>query len=186
MNVAEETCSNSQIEIASNSDANFMGACYFNKGDHCQLNHMGIVNYESSYSIDWQNTTGESFCGLTALITNTDDLYTMTFRYYIIDIYEWVPGDTLSNVMHELHKVGVAKEYLMNGYFESTIVWHKGERITDNVMKQVYTDMIKTMVNDEIIVTSDFESIIDNIVGDGSERPNYDIYRKEQIPLVIA
>ena len=85
MNVAEETCSNSQIEIASNSDANFMGACYFNKGDHCQLNHMGIVNYESSYSIDWQNTTGESFCGLTALITNTDDLYTMTFRYYIID-----------------------------------------------------------------------------------------------------
>ena len=187
MSVAEETCRNSQIEIASNSNANFMGACYFNKGDHCQLNHMGIVNYENPYSIDWQNTTGESFCGLTALVDNTDDLYTMTFRYYIIDIYEWVPapGDTLSNVMHELHKVGVAREYLMNGYFESTINWHKGERITDGVMKQIYTDMVKTMVNDEIITVGSSQSIIDNIVGDGSERPNYNMYRKIQMPIII-
>lgn len=64
------------------------------------------------------------------ILGNTQDrtIYTMTFRYYIIDIYEWAYHfDGELKVLHDLHETGNAQQHLMSGYLERTIKWEKGE-----------------------------------------------------------
>lgn len=108
--------------------------------DSCDLIH-DFTHYENNSALDWGNTIGESFVGIVCdakcykdpvseILGNTQDrtIYTMTFRYYIIDIYEWAYHfDGELKVLHDLHETGNAQQYLMSGYLERTIKWEKGE-----------------------------------------------------------
>lgn len=185
--VAEQTTLNSKITLTSKSDAGFMSACYLNKGYHCNVNHSSNPCFENPYSTDWYHATGEAFGGMTCEVINTNNIYKMTFRYYLIDIYEWIPEITsepnISNSLHELHKAGQAQDFLMNGYFESTITWVKGEGLSNNIMKQVYRDMLLQMEENYIILP--LVSNYDNIIGDGSEIPDYNMFRNSSQYVIL-
>ena len=86
MSVVEETTNNNSISLSTTYDSGFMSCCYYNHGNNCNLDHTQIDRFESLYSLDWYNTTGESFGGMTCIANNNGKEYNMTFRYYIIDI----------------------------------------------------------------------------------------------------
>ena len=124
--------------------------------DSCGMSH-SLTHYENSSAVDWGNTIGESFVGIVCEAkcyndlldeytgnTNAKPLYTMTFRYYIIDIYEWAYHfDGELKILHDLHETGNAQQFLMSGYLERTITWQKGEmETTDGENK-----LLSTLVN---------------------------------------
>ena len=104
--------------------------------DSCGMSH-SLTHYENSNALDWGNTTGESFVGIVCeakcynnlldKVTgnpNAQPVYTMMFRYYIIDIYEWAYHfDRQLKILHDLHETGNAQQFLMSGYFERTIYY---------------------------------------------------------------
>ena len=124
--------------------------------DDCEMSH-GKIHYENSSALDWGNTIGESFVGIVceakcynSLLDeytgnqNAQPLYTMTFRYYIIDIYEWAYHyDGELKFLHDLHETGNAQQFLMSGYFERTITWQKGEMETADGENR----LLSTLVN---------------------------------------
>lgn len=187
MSVVEETTNNNSISLSTTYDSGFMSCCYYNHGNNCNLDHTQIDRFESLYSLDWYNTTGESFGGMTCIANNNGKEYNMTFRYYIIDIYEWVEDNdnppSMSDILHALHKAGQAKEFLYSGYFESKITWKKGEKINNEIMKQIYNDMLIQMELDNIISKNVFG--YDKLIGSGENPPKYDLYRTPDNAIII-
>ena len=134
------------------SDAELRATCYWDgKPDEksntnpCGVSHTGEMHYENASALDWGHSIGESYVSIVADVScnestiididengwpSTRDgvLYTMTFRYYVKDIYEWAYHyDNEMKILHDMHEAGVAQEYLVSGYFERTISWEKGK-----------------------------------------------------------
>lgn len=134
------------------SDTELRATCYWDgkpdeksNTNHCGVSHTGEMHYENASALDWGHSIGESFVSIVAdvscnksTIIDIDEngwpatrdgvLYTMTFRYYVKDIYEWAYHyDNEMKILHDMHEAGVAQEYLVSGYFERTISWEKGK-----------------------------------------------------------
>lgn len=65
------------------------------------------------------------------VISNRADINTATYKYVIMDYYEWgyhVNGGDKD--AHMLHECGLAREYLILGTLKSNISWREGYRIT--------------------------------------------------------
>ena len=96
---------------------------------------------------DWFNTVGESRAAIVAEVSIKENSYTMKYRYYFKDIYEWAyhyDHDPLSFMFHYYHETGQAQEYLMNGSFEGEITWTAGETgFTPHVLEQVKSTLQK-------------------------------------------
>ena len=156
------------VFFMSDSDAGFKFTCFDDKGHNClfngedpyrQINVSGIRpnghvgdSYCNSRHVDWHNTIGESFGGIKAEVNRNGNTYTMRYRYYLNDIYEWVETesiyewikdrDDIGTPLHQFHKFGIAKQYLMDGYYEGEITWNTGESVCDyNVYYQIMDQM---------------------------------------------
>lgn len=97
---------------------------------------------------DWNLTIGESLGTIIAKIERNDKRFTMHYRYYIKDIYEWAyhyeayDPYGLSNILHSAHEAKVAQEYLIQGYFEGYLSWDLGDMITERaVADQIFTTL---------------------------------------------
>ncbi len=94
---------------------------------------------------DWWNTIGESGTAIVAEISRTGNTYSMNYKYYVFDIYEWAfhyDKDPLSYIMHSYHETGDAQEYKMTGSFSGTVSWDIGETAyTMDVFNQIQDTM---------------------------------------------
>ncbi len=140
------------------------GGCSITSFDH------GNTAYESDSAVDWGHAIGESFGAIVCEVkcippfefpnstTNFDNkpTYQMTYKYYIIDIYEWAYHyDGELKTLHDFHEYGLAHQYLISGYLERTITWKKGEitstKIKDNpkIIGSLYNTEILPIANGE-------------------------------------
>lgn len=140
---------NATVHFTSNSDAGFKFTCFDDKGKNCtvkaiQPNGHILPIYCNSAHLDWQITVGESFAGIRAEISLSGNTYTMKYRYYLNDIYEWTFEDPpdIGNVLLYFHQMGYAKQFLMDGYFEGTITWNAGASACDY---DVYSQIMDTL-----------------------------------------
>ena len=77
------------------------------------------------------------------------------------DIYEWTPEciekinqetfeitmkkDALGTIFHSFHESGLAREFLMDGYFEGTITWDEGASADDEIIMQQIVEGMKNI-----------------------------------------
>lgn len=100
---------------------------------------------------DWQITVGEAPGTIIAKIERNGDKFTMQYRYYFKDIYEWAyhydkdPWD-VSAVLHGAHETGNAQEYLMKGYYGGYLSWNLNDKITDITIAQ---QILRTLADKE-------------------------------------
>ena len=94
---------------------------------------------------DWWNTIGESGTAIVAEISRMGNTYSMNYKYYVSDLYEWAfhyDKDPLSYIMHSYHETGDAQEYKMTGSFSGTVSWEVGETAyTMDVFNQIQDTM---------------------------------------------
>ena len=143
---------NSCIYFSTAPDSEFKLSCFDNKGKNCYFIEWDIEPnghllgcYYNPRHVDWHNTVGESFCGINAGISYLNGVYTMRYRYYLNDIYEWVNTggmDDIGTPLHFFHEAGYAKQYLIDGFFEGEISWKEGDSALE---KSVYDSIINTM-----------------------------------------
>lgn len=157
MRCAEETLiDGNTIIICPKSNQKWKSVCLIqNKAENDTPNPIDIVNCDiedtdlkthiSSYCNyvhrDWNLTVGESIGTLTAKIKRDGDKFTMQYRYYFKDIYEWayhyeINHESVSTPLHAAHEVGLAQEYLMQGYFEGYLTWNLNEKVIDKTVAQ--------------------------------------------------
>lgn len=139
------------VYFTSTPNSGFKFSCYDDKGGNCIFREKDVksfVHSTGSYCnprhLDWHNTVGESFCGMRVMVNYYEGTYTMKYRYYLNDIYEWVnEGDfDIGMILHYFHEMGYAKQFLIDGYFEGTISWQEGSSALDI---DVYQQIIDTM-----------------------------------------
>ncbi len=155
MKCAESTVTdNGTIILATKSDSSIKAICFDSKGAEdggaaCDINddpktalhhNSGLIHCNYTHR-DWQNTFGESFGSIVAEINRSGNKYTMNYKYYVIDLYEWAfhsDKDPLSYIFHVYHENGLAQEYIIKGSFEGTITWSAGETaFYPNVINQI-------------------------------------------------
>ena len=151
--------------FVNSSDSPLKITCFDDKGDNCDSKlsdialsdqyysaHQGGNNarYCNSTHVDWHNTVGESLGSIVCEVKKTGSTYSMTYRYYMIDIYEWVQDphgtvelDDIGSILHVYHHDGSAQQYLMNGFFEGTIIWEEGDSAYHkNVFEQIRNTIV--------------------------------------------
>ena len=105
----------------------------------------------------------------------------MHYRYCMNDIYEWTPKriisleyqthepqydtDDLGTILHALHQLGTAKEFLIDGSFVGEITWEEGASADD---KFVFDQIADTMKNIEGNSRWAWSNCYDVYVGDKS------------------
>ena len=155
MNAAEQTTYNNTNTICTTSDSAMRVVCMVDREVECELrgvNVNGVTHPDTMMELntgkqsDWNLALGSCYGGMVAEITSNGNSYSMRYKYYILDVYEWAahaPGsETLSQMMHRLHEIGVAHQYLITGYYEGTIEWTKGESTaSEHVMNQIESDL---------------------------------------------
>lgn len=151
MSVAEQTTYNNSNVICTTADSNMRVVCMVDRECECELagtNINGqihpncICRLDTAKQADWNLAVGSSYGGMVANVTSNGETYTINYRYYLLDIYEWAAHvndpDDLSLMMHRLHEIGLSHQYLITGYFEGTLTWEKGERTANqNIMDQI-------------------------------------------------
>ena len=86
------------------------------------------------------NLTMKNFCGLACSAVRSGSTYTMNYKIYLMDYYDWEKGSTLrgglvsDGDMYELHIAGMAKEFKSIGTYTKDISWKKGETINETVL----------------------------------------------------
>ena len=159
MNCSEQILLDKQkVILSAKSNSEMKTICFDDKGadedgSKCEIQDAEnniipfheISGYYCNYvQRDWQNTIGESFGSVVAEVTRNGNIYTMKYKYYFIDIYEWAihyeKKKTLVSQLHNFHELGVAKEYLINGSFEGTLTWESNNTA-------YYSDIAKQIEN---------------------------------------
>ena len=144
MNAAEETTLNSTKVLCTTNDSYFRTVCMVDRTAGCELagemvdgekHPIAICELTTGKQADWNLAIGSSYGGMVAEVVSNGDNYTMRYKYYINDIYEWAAHDDdpdeLSLIMHRLHEIGLCHQYLITGYFEGELSWEKGQTISD-------------------------------------------------------
>ena len=155
MKCAESTIAdNGTIILSAKSNSNIKATCFDSKGAEdggvaCGINtDPKSVSHHNSELIhcnyvhrDWQNTFGESFGSIVAEINRSGNKYTMNYKYYVIDLYEWAfhsDKNPLSYIFHMYHEKGLSQEYIIQGGFEGTVTWSAGETaFYPNIINQI-------------------------------------------------
>ena len=115
--------------------------------------------------------------GLNLYIECVDGVYSMTYRYYIIDMYNWHRTSRLGEILNDMHIAGISKEYLMSGYFEGSLVWQSGDDLSvDSIRKKVYSDMVNHLINDGV-VNAGFQEFYTKYNIHNDAYPHYDAFR---------
>ena len=134
MELGEDTLCDGDSYIFASDGHDTKVCCY--TGKHCNETHYWGHSGELSYlrtdeSYDWAYAIGESFGGLVCQIQRTGTSYTMTFRYILMDYYEWgYHVDGGDKEQHMLHECGLAREYPIFGSVINSISWNKGYRLS--------------------------------------------------------
>ena len=149
---------NTKIVFSSKSNSELKATCNVDRGNaddgiscdimlpsyHVCDNKLQPIHF-NYVNRDWFNTVGESGAALVAEVSMKNDTYTMKYRYYFKDIYEWAyhyDETLLSYIFHSYHEKGWAQEYLMSGSFEGNLTWKSGETAFNlNVLEQVQTTL---------------------------------------------
>ena len=132
--LCEETLpENKTMIFSSNHEDNFKIACYADKHGKCP-NHYFEVDKSDAITTkegdDWSFAIGDSFCGLVCSAVRSGSTYTMNYKIYLMDYYEWgYHVDGGDKEQHMLHECGLAREYPIYGVIENTITWEHGYRI---------------------------------------------------------
>ncbi|MBR1431453.1 dockerin type I domain-containing protein [Ruminococcus sp.] len=149
------------VIIALKSNKNLKAACLIkNKAENdtdnpidivnCEINtnKTGLKDHEAYYCNyvhrDWNLTIGEALGTIVAKVERNGDKFTMTYRYYFKDIYEWAyhyeqDHESVSTALHAAHEDGLAQEYLMQGHYDGGLSWTLGEKITSrDIAQQIF------------------------------------------------
>ncbi|NLG03056.1 MAG: hypothetical protein GX567_04390 [Clostridia bacterium] len=155
LKVAEQTTYNNSAVICTMPDSNMRSVCMVDRLGECELRGIDINGVKHPHTMqkittgkqaDWNLSVGSCYGGMVADITSDGNNYSMKYRYYILDIYEWAAHvaepETLSQMIHRLHELGEAHQFLIAGYYEGTLHWKKGESTAnDYIMQQIYYDL---------------------------------------------
>jgi len=177
MDCAEKSVANGQsLTFAAKSNSNLKAICFDNKGaDEGGARCMEELDFHISPTAhcnyvhrDWQNTVGESFGSIVASISRKGNKYTMNYRYFFIDIYEWAihyeKEKTLISRLHTFHELGTAREFLINGSFEGTITWEAGETAYyPNIAKQIENTLMNIEGNELWDKSNEYERFYDKV-----------------------
>ncbi len=163
---------NESVYFSSKDNSGFKSTCNVDRGIDtdgilCDINDdTGTKSYHNNLSKlimcnyvhrDWWNTVGEAGAAIVAKTTRSGNKYTMTYKYYVKDIYEWAyhyDGEILSQQFHIYHEQGLAQEFLINGQFLGEITWFGGEDaylkdIPSNVKHQIENTLKNHMENEK-------------------------------------
>ena len=126
------------VNISTAGTNDFKVACY--KQQNC--NHNVFYNYDDSYALNWGFAIGESLGGMTGKVRKNGNQYTMFFKYYLIDTYEFASHyDSTPSWIdingHIIHEAGFAKEFKVLGCYSGAVTWEKG----DIFMKDDYAEI---------------------------------------------
>ncbi len=145
--LCEEALPENQLMVFSSThEDNFKVACYADKhgGTKCtNPNHYFEVDKSdakiTAVGEDWSYSIGDSFCGLVCSAVRSGSTYTMNYKIYLMDYYEWgYHVDSGDKELHMLNECGLAKEYPIYGVIENTITWKSGYRIkSPNEVKEL-------------------------------------------------
>lgn len=173
MRCSEQLLNNNEsVYFASKDNSGFKSTCNVDRGIDtdgilCDINDdTGTKSYHNNLSKlimcnyvhrDWWNTVGEAGAAIVAKTTRSGNKYTMTYKYYVKDIYEWAyhyDGEILSQQFHIYHEQGLAQEFLINGQFLGEITWFGGEDaylkdIPSNVKHQIENTLKNHMENEK-------------------------------------
>lgn len=155
--LCEETLlENRQMGFSSNHEDKFKIACYANKNiENCPSSHYFNVDNSDAETTnegkDWSFSIGDAFCGLVCSAVRSGNTYTMNYKIYLMDYYEWgYHVDGGDKELHMLHECGLAKEYPIYGVIENTITWEHGYRImSPKEVKELVASSQKT-TNEQI------------------------------------
>jgi hypothetical protein len=124
---------NQSMVFSSNHEDNFKIACYADKHNKCPNHYFEVDNSDAittKEGEDWSYAIGDSFCGLVCSAVRSGSTYTMNYKIYLMDYYEWgYHVDGGDKAQHMLHECGLAREYPIYGVIENTITWNYGYRI---------------------------------------------------------
>lgn len=151
---------NQPMVFSSNHEDNFKIACYADKHNKCPSHYFEVDNSDAittKEGEDWSYAIGDSFCGLVCSAVRSGSTYTMNYKIYLMDYYEWgYHVDGGDKIQHMLHECGLAREYPIYGVIENTITWNYGYRLKSpkevkelvsaskkSTNKQIYEEMVK-------------------------------------------
>ncbi|MBO5313259.1 MAG: leucine-rich repeat domain-containing protein [Clostridia bacterium] len=92
---------------------------------------------------NWQYALGSYFddvdvIGLTVTTVNGVKTYSASIKYMIVDYYNWDTNDynkfkgiVSPHDLHELHKAGIAREFLTYGEITYSVTWTEGQDVTE-------------------------------------------------------
>lgn len=155
MSAAEQTTYNNTNTICTTSDSAMRVVCMVDREVECELRGVevnGVTHPDTMMELntgkqaDWNLALGSCYGGMVAEVTSNGNNYSMRYKYYILDVYEWAAhapdSETLSQIMHRLHEIGLAHQYLITGCYEGTIEWTKGDTTaSEYVMNQIESDL---------------------------------------------
>lgn len=184
MDCSEKALSDNQsIIFSAKSDSGIKSICFDNKGQFdggaiCDIGidnlifHMSPTAHCNYVHRDWQNTVGESFGSIVAEVSRHGNTYSMKYRYYFIDIYEWALhyGETfppsIVSSLHIFHEAGTAQEYLMNGSFEGVLTWKIGNTAYHpNVASQIENTLKELQGSESWELSNEYERFYKKING---------------------
>ena len=109
------------------------------------------LSFNSQIENLYHNLTGDFWYGMGSYFTrieitdltmsynkNGDVVYKANIKYIVEDFYNFDPADTSDlfpgispNELHQLHKAGLAKEFLTHGEKTYKLTWTEGQRVED-------------------------------------------------------
>ena len=93
--LCEEALPENQLMIFSSThEDNFKVACYADKhgGEKCPNHYFEMDKGDAKITEvgeDWSFAIGDSFCGLVCSAVRSGSTYTMNYKIYLMDYYEW-------------------------------------------------------------------------------------------------
>lgn len=98
-----------------------------------------FYNSNNNKEFDWEYSIGAGTSGVIAEITRNGNEYTMKFRFYIMDLYDWdKKGEP---ALYYLNTDGYARCFRSMGLYEDSFTWKYGERFyefKDNSLQSYY------------------------------------------------
>ena len=155
MNVAEQTTFNNSNIICTKDTSSMRSICMVDRAVSCELRGVEVngkkhpntmMELKTGKQADWNLALGSCYGGMIAKVSLKNNIYSMTYRYYILDIYEWAAHeenpDPISALLHMPHEIGLSHQYLITGYYEGELTWKKGDTTADDyVIEQIYNTL---------------------------------------------
>lgn len=125
---------NTEVYLSVSPDKKMDGCLYFDSNKKIDLSTIAsIMNNIAAFG-----TFNDADAGITlhCVYDPETEKYTMDFRYYLIDYYDF----PLTDGLKQQDMLGLAQGYELYGWLEDTVTWKKGEE------KQFYDSWFERLV----------------------------------------